>query len=79
MVALQTRLAADVEAVHARQHHIEQDEIESSLKDSPKRHHAVVDNLYSKALQFQVVPKARRDRRLVLHNQDTLFHLKLLL
>src|SRR6185437_9032405 len=63
--------AAHLEAVLARQHHVQQDQIESALASALRSCFAVPRNLHLVTFQGQVFFQTHRDARFVLHYQDS--------
>src|ERR1035438_185785 len=61
---------AHLEPVLARQHHVQQNQIEAALARPPRRRYAVARHLHLVALHLQIVFQPQRDRRFVFHNQN---------
>ena len=68
--ALFAQLADDGKAVHARQHHVKQHQVERAGSSEPKTFFSVIGKLDGMALTLQGAADVARKRALVLHNQN---------
>src|SRR6185437_441734 len=64
--------AAHLEAIAARQHHIEHDQVAARALEPLHRSIAVVHGVDIEAFRAQVLREPRRDERIILDDEDTI-------